>query len=407
MERVEAAGSDLPATDQGRHASLAGSILVIAPLPPPIMGPSAQTQLILAGLSAAGAEVSHVDTRDERPIFNVGIFDLRNIRLGLLHSAQALAAARRPVDLVYVSISQSRWGYVRDAVVLAIARLLRRRIVVHFHGAQFEKFYEASSALERHVIERTLSWAEAAIVLTPRLRRVFDGLVAPDRLRVLENAIPDPFPDGVEELRANRAGRAQHSPRALRLLYIANDFGAKGAETAIRALAEPGMDRCELRMIGEPSPTDRARATELAERLGVGDRVILLGLVEGSLKFTELANADAFVYPTEYDAQPLVLLEAMAAGLPIVASDHGGVPETIGEAGWLVGEGDPGAVAERLRTLIDRPGLRSDLSAAARKRYLARYTPAHFETRLTELFGPLIDAGARRTPPPKPPGRTS
>jgi glycosyltransferase involved in cell wall biosynthesis len=376
----------------GPTLRLDGAFLIVAPLPPPIMGPSAQTELILGGLRAAGVRISHVDTRDERPIFNVGILDLRNVALGVLHAGQMLLAARRPVDLVYISISQSRWGYVRDAVLLAIARLFRRRIVVHFHGAQFQKFYACSGRFDRQLIQRTLSWVDAAIVLTPGLRNNFDGLIAPSRIRVLENAIPDPFPDGVGQLGARRQQRGEREAGALRLLYIANDFGAKGAETAIRSLAEPGLELCELRMIGEPSPEDLESATSLAARLGVRDRVFLLGLVEGAPKFAELAGADAFVYPTEYDAQPLVVLEAMAAALPIVASDHGGIPETLGGAGLLVPEADHRALAERVRRLIDEPQERSRLGRAARERYLERYTPELFKERLRMLFAELLRA---------------
>lgn len=392
MERLRGAGRERPASDRGLGTKVAGSVLIVAPLPPPIMGPSAQTVLILAALERAGARVSHVDTRDERPIFNVGIFDVRNIALGLLHSAQTFNAARRPVDLVYISISQSRWGYVRDAVMLAIARGLRRRIVVHFHGAQFDKFYASSTRLERWVIARTLGWVEVAIVLTPGLRAVFDGLVAPERIRVIENAIPDPFPDQVDGLIASRQHRARADALSMRLLYIANDFGAKGAATAVRALAQPGLESCRLRMIGEPSPTDEAEIRSLAKRLEVEERVVLLGLVEGKTKFAELAAADAFVYPTEYDAQPLVVIEALAAGLPVIASTHGGVPETVRDAAWLVGEGDYRAIAQHLRRLIEEPEERSRLAAAARARYLERYTPELFDGRVAELFGELTKA---------------
>jgi glycosyltransferase involved in cell wall biosynthesis len=127
----------------------------------------------------------------------------------------------------------------------------------------------------------------------------------------------------------------------------------------------------------------------LAAELGVADRVTLLGLVEGSQKETELVDADIFVYPTEHDAQPLVVLEAMAAGLPIVAAGVGGIPETLADCGVVVDPGDPEALAGALRDLIDRPALRDELGRCARARYCREYTPGAFATRVREVFGEL------------------
>jgi glycosyltransferase involved in cell wall biosynthesis len=354
------------------------------------MGPAAITAMVLDALRASGAHVAHLDTRDERPIFHVDAFDLRNVRLGVQHTAQMLLASAHKVDLVFISLSQSRWGYFRDAVFMTIARLFRRRIVPYFHGAQFDVFYGRSNRLERWMIRRTLGWADAAVVLTPSLRGIFGPLVEPARVKVLENGLPDPFGDRIDEIIAERARRAVERPDAMRLLYLANDFGRKGACTAIRALAEPGLEGCELRMVGEPSPADEADARAAAAVAGVTDRVTLLGPLEGAAKFAEIESADAFVYPTEYDAQPLVVLEAMAGGLPVIASEHGGIPDTLGGAGALVPEDDPAAIADHLRRLLAEPSLRRQLGQAARDRYVANYTPALFDARLRALFAELL-----------------
>lgn len=354
------------------------------------MGPSVFTSVLIDALEAAGAEVAHVDTRDDRTVFNVGVLDLRNVALGLLHSWQLFRAALRPVGFVYVSISQERWGYVRDAVLLTVARVLRRRSVVQLHGASFQAFYAGASRPERWMIRTTLRWPELALVLTPALRGVFDGLVPAEKVRVLENGIPDPFAGSITSILDDRAERAAADPRTATLLYIANDFARKGGMTVVRALAEPGLERCRVRMIGAPPPEVAAATTELASELGVGDRVTLLGLVEGAPKEAELARADLFVYPTEHDAQPLVVLEAMAAGLPIVTSRTAGIPDTVGDCASLVDPPDAAAVAAAVRELIERPARRDELGRAARARYAREYTPERFRVRVREVFGDLL-----------------
>lgn len=368
-------------------------MVLVGPLPPPVMGPAICTQMMRDAFVSAGVDVVHVNTQDDRTVFNVGVFDLRNVYLGLLHAAQlGWRALRHRPDFVYIPISQMRWGYVRDAVLIAIARVLRRRVVVHLHGANFQSFYASSNRFDRWLIRKTLSWVSIAIASTPRLRSVFDGLVDPRRVRVLENGIPDPWPHGVDSIQRARGERALREPNAMRLLYIANDFATKGAATAIRVLAEPGIERCELVMIGSPPPEVADATMSLAKELGCTGRVHLCHGVSDARKLRELEAADAFVYPTENDAQPLVVLEAMAAGLPIVASTYGGVPDTLSDAGITVVPGDPAAIAEQLRGWIADPEPRAALGRRARERFESRYSPSPFRDRSTTLLAELVAA---------------
>ena len=88
-----------------------------------------------------------------------------------------------------------------------------------------------------------------------------------------------------------------------------------------------------------------------------------------------LANADLFVWPAEREAIGMALLEAAAAGLPVVAAETDGVPAVVahGETGLLAPAGDAGAFADCLRALLADPDRRREMGAAARKRVLARH----------------------------------
>jgi glycosyltransferase involved in cell wall biosynthesis len=272
---------------------------------------------------------------------------------------------------------------------MLVARICRRSLVVHLHGAVFQDFYASANRIERWMIRRTLAWVTLGIALTPSLRRTFAGLVPPERLRVLENAIEDPFAGRSEHVLAERERRRSRD-EGLRILYVANDFATKGADTLVRALACLRTPRARLRMIGAPPP-EVSRATQtLADVLGVGDRVELLGGLTGEEKLRHFEWADVFAYPTENDGQPLVVIEAMAAGLAIVASTFGGVPETVGEAALLVPPGEPERLAESLDRLAEDPELRLKLGRAARRRYVARYTPEPFQAHFEALFADVL-----------------
>lgn len=229
-----------------------------------------------------------------------------------------------------------------------------------------------------------------AVVLTPSLRSQFAGLVADQRVAVLENAIPDPFPDGVDELVEARAERLAAEPRALRLLFISNQLVAKGANTLVGALARPGLEQVELRIMGAPAPADEAVARELAGRLGVADRVVMLGEMGGGPKEAELAAADVLAHPSGRDGQPIVLIEGMAAGLPLIGSTIGGVPETVGDCGPIVEPGDVDACAEALVRMVEDPEYREDLARRSRRRFEEVYSTSPYRRRFNRLVGALM-----------------
>ena len=113
---------------------------------------------------------------------------------------------------------------------------------------------------------------------------------------------------------------------------------------------------------------DRPAVTAELERLGLGDAVELAGERHDVREL--LAEADIFVLSTRSEGLPLSILEAMSAGLPVVASGVGGVPELVvdGETGLLVPPGDPSRLAAAIQRLLEDPALRDRLGAAGRAR---------------------------------------
>ena len=120
-----------------------------------------------------------------------------------------------------------------------------------------------------------------------------------------------------------------------------------------------------------------AAHTFLSER-GLDGAVGFPGVVQGALKAELLAEADIFAFPTYYplEGQPLAILEAMAAGLPVVSTPRAAIPDCVvhGETGILVEERDREALAEALAQLILDPERRRRLGCRGRERYLAHFT---------------------------------
>jgi glycosyltransferase involved in cell wall biosynthesis len=376
------AGSGAP---ELRAAARSEGLVVVGPTPPPMHGVSAMTGQVLAALRTLGLYRAHVDTRDPRPHETIGKFDLNNVWLAGRHAWQLGAALRRhPGAAVYLPISQGALGFLRDALLVAVARLNRREVLLHFHGADFRRFYEATPAPMRLIVRLTLAQARELWVLTPSLGEVFRDLIPSDRIRPIQNVVPD--------LDGNVREVVERDARGFRVLYLGNMFPEKNCFDLLAALRSLGGRAAgwRVRIAGVATPEIQHRLLqEVAALNAAGVQVEVVGEVSGAQKTSELRSADLFVYPTAFDGQPLVLLEALAAGLPIISTRHGGIPETVrdGVEGLLVDVGDVAGLSEALQRLADDTRLRGELAAAARLRYQQSYQPDRLARDLSYLLG--------------------
>jgi glycosyltransferase involved in cell wall biosynthesis len=158
----------------------------------------------------------------------------------------------------------------------------------------------------------------------------------------------------------------------------------------------------ELRLAGEGP--ERSRLAHVAESLGIADRVHFFGHIEDVPGF--LQQLDVFVLPSDSEAHPNALIEAMSCGLPCVATRVGGVPEVLdnGRFGRLVQAGDLDGLVEAVRELANNPVSRKSLGQAARKRILDKYSLKQMVERYASLYGcndsahsPNVDAPSHKT----------
>lgn len=117
-----------------------------------------------------------------------------------------------------------------------------------------------------------------------------------------------------------------------------------------------------------------------------GRRIQFLGMREDVQHL--MAGADIFVMPSRNEALPMALIEAMGAGLPVVASEVGGIPEVVedGRQGWLVAPDDPRALADALGSLVGDGGLRCRFGEGGRRRVLERFTAGRMAEDYERLF---------------------
>lgn len=175
---------------------------------------------------------------------------------------------------------------------------------------------------------------------------------------------------------------------APRLLCIGRLTPAKGQHLLLAACAALRAQGYAFTLVLVGAGDDNAALRETAARLGLDDNVRFTGALNQAEVRAELQAADLFVLPSLAEGIPVVLMEAMAQGVPCISSPVNGIPELIrhGEDGLLCAPGDAQALARAIAALLDDPALRERLGQAGKRRVQAEYSLEDNVAALSRLF---------------------
>lgn len=309
-----------------------------------------------------------------------------------LIAAFRLARIIRAVRPDVVHTHTAKAGAVgRTAALLAVGR---RPVVVHtFHGHVLRGYFGRLGTLVFRGIETVLARAtDRLVAVSPEVRDELVALgVAPaEKFSVIRLGLElerrvafDGDPAEVRRRHGIPAGA-----------FVVGWFGRMTAVkqtddlvATLRSLRERGVDALLLLVGGGD---DLERLERLAHELGVARACLFLGYQEDVAPW--FAISDAVVLASASEGTPATLIEALAAGRPVVSTDVGGVSDVVdeGETGFLVPAGDTEALAERLARLAADPALRETMGSAARERALRRYAVRRLVDDVDALYRELL-----------------
>ena len=296
-------------------------------------------------------------------------------------------------------VAFSKFGFLRDLLIILPAALLREKIFVRVHSGGYGIFYANQSSLMKLLIRLTLKRTHRIIVLGENLRQQFDfDKKLFDKTIVVPNGID--VPGKPEKI----LPKTYKETEIFRILYLSNLIESKGYLDVLKACQLLKMngendffcDFCGdfISIADERDPQTlierETRFSELIKEWNLSDQVAYHGSVVGQKKVEFFEKAHAFILPTNYlwEGQPLSIIEALSFGVPVITTPYRAIPDQVIDEynGLLVNYRRP----EEIRTAIIRMKSGGEFYKSLSRNALKRYSEKFTQEKHLDLLIPLI-----------------
>lgn len=348
-------------------------ILFIAPLPPPFHGQSYVSQVLLDDIRKHHT-VRIVNTTKKNSVagrVQVGrTFEV----LGIL---SRIWKVRKGNDAVYLTISESMSGNIKDLLSYCCFAGSLSRIVIHLHGGSIKKEHWDRRPfflkLNRYFIRRF-----GSVIISGRSHaEIFEGMISPEKVQIIPNFAPD-------DLFIEEAVLAEKFTKTdpLKILYISGLREKKGYLDLLDAfflLSDEQRQRVRIDFAGAFETEDGGG--EFLERIRGHEEIRYMGIVEEEVKRELYFSSHVFCLPTKYfEGQPISILEAYAAGCFVITTPMGGIPDIFSdpENGLYFQPGSPESLASVISRCLEKREELAEVAKANRKLAKERYKKEEF-----------------------------
>lgn len=360
------------------------TILILGKLPPPLMGPAIATQIILNSTLQEEFKLVHLDTRMNTDVATMGRWSFSKLvrSIGIYFEFISKVRKHQP-NLILVPISQTTMGFLKDAPFIWLGKLMGKKVLIQLRGSNFKNWLNVASGFTRSFVKMTLKKCVGVIVLGNNLKHLFEDYFTEEQIFVVPNG-------------ANYQLQTKQTEE-LTVLYLANFLPSKSFDDVLKALAilkQKGIVDFKFKAAGAwDNDTFKQQCLTIIENNQL-ENVELFSPQSGEAKMQLFADADIFVFcPKMPEGHPWVIVEAMANGLPIIATDQGAIIESVieGENGFIVPTESPEVIAEKLEQLIKDGELRKQFAEYSKQHYLTDFTETKMVENLSKAFKRVME----------------
>lgn len=264
---------------------------------------------------------------------------------------QLIRTDRNKFDIAHIHFSTAM-SFYRKLIIFKIASLKGWKILIHLHAGSFQEFYENSGKTRKRLIENFFSHSDLVLVLSNAWFNYCLQLCPKDKLKILYNGA------STSKFCKKLTNRSFLNITCMGLLSP-----KKGTYDLIEAFARLAVDNQKVRLVlGGDGEIEQVKA--LAKKLNLEERIDVLGWVSGYRKIEVFEKSDIYALPSYSEGMPGSILEAMAAGNPIISTPVGGIPELVINNcnGYLIVPGDVDALYSKLKYLVKNEAIREKMA---------------------------------------------
>lgn len=363
------------------------NVLALVQMPPPHHGAAAvNLDVVSSKRLNENFQIISLPIQLSTSMQDIGDVQWRKLWVVMRNAMKTAAALwREKPAFVYFTLPPHGGGFYASLALVALPKLFRAPLLYHLHGKGIRAAAEQSS-LYRRLFAWMMQGAHV-VLLSERLYDDVADFVPRARCFILPNALIAPI--------VARDAAAQGYNH---IVFLSNLVMSKGPVVLLDALARLKARGVvfQASFAGEPwPPITRENFQEAIRARGLAESVRYVGFVSGADKQALLRSAAMLAFPTFYanEAFPLVVLEAMGAGLAVVATPEGAIPDMLrdGENGILVPQNDPERLADALQRLIEDPALCRRMGERGREIVGQEFSHDVFHQRMRDIWVSMID----------------
>jgi glycosyltransferase involved in cell wall biosynthesis len=271
------------------------------------------------------------------------------------------------------------WSYIRLSIIFVLAKIFRKKTIWHVHTGEMLTYYADSSLLEKYIIKFVLRNADVVIALSSNCKKMIETLEPRASIKILLNTV------NVNDYEVSN--REIHDP--VKVLLLGRLEYRKGIHLILKAIEILADENISFVLAGDG---DVEGTRKFVKENRFEKIVSVPGWISGDQKLVLLKEADIYILPSYQEGLPISILEAMSAGLPIISTPVGGIPDAVtdGENGYLIEPGDSEALASKILFLSKNYSVWKKLSLRSSEIAKQKFNMSRIESELTDLYGSLI-----------------
>lgn len=361
-------------------------VLYLGKMPPPYMGTSVFSEVLIKSEIKNAFQFYHFNTNIHLTVKTIGTFSFSKIIKNLrIYRDAFLYIKKVHPHLIHIPISQSTIGFYKDSIFILIGKFFGAKIVIQLHGSEFKDWVRSVSVINYLYVKMVLGLTSGVMVLASNLKDLFSDFYDENKIFVVPNGANYEIRNKKEKQESN-----------LQLLYLSTLHPRKGIEDILKAVVILKKKEVPMQMnvVGEWY-TDKfmTNCLDFVKEHNLPVRFCNEAIHEK--KFFYYAESDIFLFtPREPEGLPWVIIEALAAGLPVIATNQGAIIDAVIDRhnGFIVEAYNPQQIARKIELLANELNMIKVMGQNSREIYVEKFTEEKMIEKLSHAYSSVIEA---------------